>query len=79
MSVCDTVALEVVGGNIIVYDQGGAEMFCHSLRYLQKLAGKIIPPMHGHVICDILSFSVISSHKAGVFYVLKESKREQVS
>ena len=39
MSVCDTVALEVVSGNIIVYDQGGAEMFCHSVRYLQKLAG----------------------------------------
>ena len=39
MSVCDTVALEVVSGNIIVYDQGGAEMFCHKLRYLQKLAG----------------------------------------
>lgn len=39
VSVCDTVALEVVNGNIIVYDQGGAEMFCHNLRYLQKLAG----------------------------------------
>ena len=59
MSVCDTVALEVVGGYIIVYDQRGEEMFCHNLRYLQKLA-------------------IISSNKAGVFYVLKESKRAQV-
>ena len=39
MSVCDTVALEVVSGYIIVYDQRGEEMFCHNLRYLQKLAG----------------------------------------
>ena len=76
MAVCDTVALEVVSGNIIVYDQGGAEMFCHNLRYLQKLAGGNLNISLG--FCNILSFSVISSNKAGVFYVLKDSKRSQV-
>ena len=75
MSVCDTVALEVVSGYIIVYDHRGEEMFCHNLRYLQKLAGGLDNKITGE---DFLCFSVISSNKAGVFYVLKESKRAQV-
>ena len=38
MSVCIKVRLEIVGGNIVTYNNEGTEMFCHKIRNLQKLA-----------------------------------------
>ena len=78
----DTVALEVVSGSIVVYDRGGSQMFCHNLRSLQKLAGAGLErffKLKKYKIRCINSFiPVTSSNRAGVFYVLKQSKRVQV-
>ena len=38
-SVCISVTIEVVTGCIITYSQDGAEMFCHPIREIQRLAG----------------------------------------
>ena len=37
-SILVQVTLEIVNGNIITYNHDGAEMFCHKIRNLQKLA-----------------------------------------
>ena len=38
-SLCVSVTVEVVTGKIITYSQDGAEMFCHPIKEIQRLAG----------------------------------------